>query len=41
MCGFVDLVHAVEKDVDFESLNHYNCPVCDAPKTEFTLLLEA
>ncbi|MGZ3755425.1 MAG: rubredoxin [Mucilaginibacter sp.] len=39
--SFGDPANGIDKDVDFENLVQYSCPVCDAPKEEFTLLLEA
>lgn len=33
-----DPANNIEKDVDFETLTSYSCPVCDAPKNEFSLI---
>ncbi|HTE02148.1 MAG TPA: rubredoxin domain-containing protein [Mucilaginibacter sp.] len=33
-----DCVNEIDRDIDFEKLNDYKCPVCDAPKSEFSLL---
>lgn len=33
-----DSVNDIEKDIDFELIGVYTCPVCNGPKSEFTLL---
>jgi rubredoxin len=33
-----DTVNGIEKDIDLVLLETYTCPVCDAPKSEFSLL---
>jgi rubredoxin len=33
-----DAANGIEKDVDFNNLTGYCCPVCDAPQSEFSLL---
>lgn len=33
-----DHINEIDKDVDFEQLADYKCPVCEAPKHEFQLL---
>jgi rubredoxin len=32
-----DPMNNVDKDVDFNKLASYQCPVCDAPGSEFVL----
>ncbi|NNU33246.1 rubredoxin domain-containing protein [Mucilaginibacter sp. S1162] len=36
-----DAANNIEKGVDFELLNAYTCPVCEAPKSEFKLIYTA
>jgi rubredoxin len=38
---FGDAINDIEKGVDFELLNAYTCPVCEAPKSEFKLIYTA
>jgi len=33
-----DQANDVEKDIDFETLGDYKCPVCEAPKSEYSLI---
>jgi rubredoxin len=33
-----DCVNGIDKDADFENLSEYLCPVCEAPKSEFSLV---
>ena len=33
-----DSVNAIEKDIEFDTLADYCCPVCEAPKSEFSLV---
>ncbi|MGF7080206.1 rubredoxin [Mucilaginibacter sp. UYCu711] len=33
-----DAVNGIKKGIDFELLNAYSCPVCEAPKSEFKLI---
>jgi len=35
-CG--DIVNGIEKGIDFENITEYACPVCDTPKSGFSLL---
>ncbi len=38
--AYGDSINDIEKNVDFKTLSHYNCPVCDAPMDDFSLLNE-
>ncbi|HZX58156.1 MAG TPA: rubredoxin, partial [Mucilaginibacter sp.] len=33
-----DCVNEIDKEIDFEELTDYSCPVCEAPKNEFSLI---
>ena len=33
-----DYVNNIDKQVDFTELANYQCPVCEAPKDEFSLI---
>ncbi len=35
-----DCVNEIDKEIDFEELTDYNCPVCEAPKEDFSLIEE-
>jgi rubredoxin len=36
--AFGDVVNGIDKGINFENLEEYVCPVCEAPKKEFSLL---
>jgi rubredoxin len=36
--AYGDCVNKVNKDIEFEKLTDYYCPVCEAPKSEFSLI---
>lgn len=33
-----DSVNSIDKGIDFHTLTNYECPVCEAPKSEFSLM---
>jgi rubredoxin len=33
-----DCVNDIKKEVEFENITDYKCPVCEAPKSEFSLI---